>query len=528
MSTLGRAGASRQTTTASLAVVCGVLFLTFLDTTIVSVGLGAIQSNLHAGVVSLQWLVNGYALVFATLMLAFGTLGDRIGRRRVMVAGVAVFCLGSLLSALAPTVGVLTVGRVVMGVGAAASEPGTLSVIRQLYPDERRRARAIGIWAAVAGVALALGPVFGGVLIGLSGWRAIFWLNVGAALVLFVASVAVVPDSSDPTPGGFDWGGLVLGTVALGALTEAVIGGETAGYRTAWIGVLFVIGLAAGVGFVLVERSVQSPMLDLGIVSRPAVAGPLVGAFALYFGVFSIFFFTALYLDEVVGYSGYRTAAQFGPMAVAMVGGSLVAGSWVARSGPRTPLVVGCVLAACGLVATQHYISAADPFRPLAIALGVAGFGFGVAIVPVTSAVLGIVPAAHSGMAASATNTCRQLGAVFGTAVLGAIVNAHLTSDLSGRLSQLGIPSGFQAVVIGALENGTVPNGNTTPTQEQAFGPIVAHVVNAAYAAFRDGLRVALLGSAVLIVVAAVIAYITVESGEAEGLNEPYPQRSPA
>jgi EmrB/QacA subfamily drug resistance transporter len=511
MTEVGRAIVTRSTSRgAALAVVCGVLFLTFLDTTVVSVALGSIQSDLHAGVISLQWVVNGYALVFAMLMLAFGTLGDRIGRRRVMVAGVFVFACGSFVSALAPNVGTLIAGRALMGIGAAASEPGTLSVIRHLYPAAAARARAIGVWSAVCGVALACGPIVGGILVGLSGWRAIFWVNVGLGVVLLIAAVTFVPESADPVPGRFDWAGVVLGTVALGAVTEAVIGGETGGYGTWWIVALFVGGVLAAAGFVVVERSVPAPMVDLRMIGQRAVAGPLLGAFAVYFGIFSIFFFSALYLEEVVGYSGYRTAAQFSGMAVAMVVGSLVAGRWVARAGPRAPLATGCVLAALGLVLTEHYISRSNAFGPLALALGLAGLGFGMAVVPVTSAVLGIVPAARSGMAASATNTARQLGAVFGTAVLGAIVNAHLTTDLSGRLTQLGIPSGFQAIVIGALESGNVPSGGTAPAQDQAFGPIVQHVIDAAYSAFRDGLRVALLGSAVLIVAAAIVTLFTV------------------
>jgi len=500
-----------------LAAVCGVLFLTFLDTTIVSVTLGAVQASLHAGVVSLQWVVNGYALVFAGLMLAFGTLGDRIGRRKVMVGGVAVFCAGSVLSALAPSTSVLIAGRAVMGLGAAASEPGTLSVIRHLYPEARARARAIGVWSAVCGVALACGPVAGGVLVAASGWRSIFWFNVVLGVVLLAAVVLVVPESADPVPGRPDWAGFVLGTAALVALTVAVTGGESAGYATSWTVGLFVLGVAAGVGFVVVERRAPSPMLDLRMVGQPAVAGPLFGAFAVYFGVFSIFFFTALYLEEVVGDSGYRIAAQFATMSAAMVVGSLAAGRWVARAGPRDVLATGCLAAAAGLVATEHVVTTTAAFLPMAASLALAGLGFGLAVVPVTAAVVGTVPAARSGMAASATNTARELGAVFGTAVLGALVNAHLTAGLAARLRVLGIPANFQAIVISAVETGSVPSGGSgSAAQQAAYGPIVEHVVQAAYGAFRDGLRVALLGSAALVLLAGAVTVATVHGRSGE------------
>ncbi len=163
----------------ALATLCGVLFLTFLDNTIVSVGLANVQSDLHAGVTSLQWVVNGYALTFAAFMLAAGMLGDILGRKKIMLAGVGVFCAGSVFAAVAPNVGWLIAGRVIMGVGAAASEPGTLSIIRHVYPDRETRADALGVWAAVSGLALALGPVIAGALVGFSSWRAIFWFNLG-------------------------------------------------------------------------------------------------------------------------------------------------------------------------------------------------------------------------------------------------------------------------------------------------------------------------------------------------------------
>ena len=208
----------------ALVVLCGVLFLTFLDTTVVSVALGAVQADLHAGVIQLQWVINGYALVFAALMLTFGSIGDRIGRRRVMLTGIAVFAAGSLICATAPNVAFLIAGRAVMGVGAAACEPGTLSMIRHLYVRPAERARAIGVWTAVCGSALAAGPVIGGVLIGLTGgWRGIFWFNLVLGVALFGAVVRVVPESADPVDAPMDWAGFAMGTLALAALTEAIM-----------------------------------------------------------------------------------------------------------------------------------------------------------------------------------------------------------------------------------------------------------------------------------------------------------------
>src|SRR6202453_898567 len=182
----------------ALAALCTLLFLTFLDNTIVSVGLGNIQTDLKASVAELQWVIGAYALTFAAIMLACGMIGDELGRKAVMLAGAGVFCAGSVLCALAPNAQTLIAGRAIMGMGAAASEPGTLSVLRHIYTDDRARARAVGVWAAVAGLALALGPVIGGALVGAWSWRAIFWFNLVFGLAALIVAAITVPESSDP------------------------------------------------------------------------------------------------------------------------------------------------------------------------------------------------------------------------------------------------------------------------------------------------------------------------------------------
>src|ERR1035441_9324353 len=186
----------RRSRRLALITLCLVMFLTFMDMTIVSVALGSVRSNLHAGVTQLQWVVNGYGLTFAGFMLLGGTLGDRLGRKKIMLGGLLLFAAGSLLGALAPNADVLIGARVIMGVGAAASEPGTLSIIRHMFPGRASRARGVGTWAAVAGLALAFGPVIGGVLVAFGDWRGVFWFNVAAALLILVLAVKTVPESS--------------------------------------------------------------------------------------------------------------------------------------------------------------------------------------------------------------------------------------------------------------------------------------------------------------------------------------------
>ena len=417
----------------ALAAVLGVLFLTFLDTTIVSVTLGNLESDVSAGVIALQWVVDAYALVFAAFMLLGGTLGDRFGRRRIMLVGIVVFGIGSLMCALASGVALVIAGRAVMGLGAAASEPGTLSVIRQLFPERTGRARALGAWSAVSGFALAAGPVLGGLLVAAGDWRSVFWFNLAAAAVAAAGVAVFVPESRAPNPGRVDVPGVVLGAAGIGCVVYAVIAGEYQGFDTWWVITLLVIGGACLLAFGPVERRVRAPMLDLRLIAKPIISSALFAAFAVYFGIFAIFFFTALYLDIGQAYSGGRLAGMFAPMAVAIVVGGLAAGPWVGRVGSRVPTVTGCVLAAAGMLLARAELGAgADlSFGLLSLALALAGLGFGITVVPITSAVLTHVPAQRSGMAASATNTARQLGSVVGCR--GARRDRQLASDVGGR-----------------------------------------------------------------------------------------------
>src|SRR5580704_3146602 len=498
----------------ALSTLCAVLFLTFLDNTIVSVGLANVQSDLHAGVTSLQWVVNGYALTFASFMLAAGMLGDLLGRKRIMLAGVAVFCVGSVVAALASNVNWLIAGRVIMGIGAAASEPGTLSIIRHVYPDRETRADALGIWAAVSGLALALGPVIGGFLVGFSSWRAIFWFNLGFGALAFVLAAVAVPESSDRQGRRLDVLGFIFGAGFLACLSFAVIQGEESGYTAPWILTLFGLCAVSGIAFVVTERRVKSPMLDLSMFRRPPFAGSNFVAFVAYFGTFSIFFFTALYLQVVANASAYQTAVDFLPMAAGLIITSALTGPLVARIGPRWPMVIGCVLAGGGILLASAVLSPTVGFATLGWVLPIAGIGIGMLLVPVTSVPLTVVPPERSGMAASATNTSREMGAVFGVAILGAIVDAKLTGDLAARLKAIGIPPSFQSLVEHAIQTGGASSGGAVTSAEQnknaAVAQIATKVVNAAYNAFGSGLHEALLLSGCLILVGAVVAALTI------------------
>jgi EmrB/QacA subfamily drug resistance transporter len=494
-----------------LAIICTILFLTFLDNTIVSVVLSGVQTNLNAGVQALQWIVDGYMLAFAALMLTGGTLGDIFGRKKIMLGGVALFSAGSVVAMLAPSSGILTIGRVIMGIGAAASEPGTLSMIRHIYPERKSRARALGVWAAVSGVALAFGPIIGGIITGFTSWRGIFAFNLVVGLLVFIVGLKMLPESADPSGRHLDIGGLIIGTAALAVVTFAVIQGESSGYRTWWIDLLFALSLLGGGLFILWESRSRDPVLKLDFFRKPAFAGANFVALATSFGVFAIFFFTALYLAIVVGFSGYDIALAFIAMAATMMLATYITGRWVSKSGPALPMVVGCIVASIGIFAVDAVLKPSVGTVTLAWPLAIVGFGFGMTLVTATSMVLTIVPAERSGMAASTFNTFRELGGVFGVAILGTIVNGQLTSQLVQKLQALGLPHDFQSLVIYAITHG----GNLPANSHVSAGAVLSHpqlvqqVTDATYQAFGNGLDIALRLAGVIMLIAAAASALT-------------------
>ena len=506
----GEAGRRRYLSLA-LATLLFVLFLTFLDNTIVTVVLANVQSDLHASVSQLQWVVNGYALTFAGLMLSFGTMGDLLGRKKIMLGGVAVFCAGSVVAALAPTTDVLIAGRVIMGVGAAASEPGTLSMIRQLFQERKKRARALGVWAAVSSLGLALGPLIGGLLVFGWSWRAIFWFNVFFGALAFGSAAKVLPESSDPVKARFDFLGLILGVRGPRIPDLRHYRGRERGLRHLVDRWTVRSPLAAAAAFVWAELRAENPILNVRYFKRASFAGSSVIAFTVYFGTFAIFFMVALYLQVVGSATPLRLALNFVPLAVGMVSASLLTGRWVAAWGPRIPMATGCLIAGIGILLTNVMISPHADIAQIGWTMFVAGTGVGIAMVPITSAALGSVPSEHSGMAASTNNTFRELGAVVGVAVLGSIVYGQLTVNLVHKLTAIGIPKSYQSLVVSAVTTGTYQNGaHAAIAKNPAIAHIVNEVVSAAYGAFGRGLSISLEIAGGLLLISAILALLTI------------------
>jgi hypothetical protein len=315
-----------------------------------------------------------------------------------------------------------------------------------------------------------------------------------------------------------DISGVVLGAAALAAFTFAIINAETTGFAAPGVIALLCVAVLAGAAFFWRESRAAHPLLDLSYLRVPAFLTANLVAFCAYFATFAVFFFTALYLQEVAGYDGYRIALVFLPMTSLMIAASLLAGRWTSTAGPRWSIFAGCLIFGAGLLLTTVSLGPDPAYPPLAAALALTGIGIGTTVVPVTAAALTAVPARRSGMAASAANTSREIGAVTGVAILGALVNSQLQSSLVGRLRRLGIPPNFQSIVIKAIETGLVPSsGHGAGAAGAGHESLVAQVIAAAYSAFYTGLRAALILSAVLVLVAGLVDLVLLSGRRAAG-----------
>jgi DHA2 family methylenomycin A resistance protein-like MFS transporter len=408
----------------TLAVVACGLFLAVLSTTVVSVALPTIGRDLDAGPAELQWIVAAYVLVYSSLLVAGGVLGDRRGRKGAFLLGVALFGLGALLCGLAPSVGPLLAGRVVQGLGPALLVPGSLTIVRATFDDPRQRAAAIGLWSTSSGAALAVGPVLGGLVVAALGWRWVFLLDVPLSAVLIVLAAWLVPRGERATAGGgLDWLGAVLATAGVAALAFALIEGHDRGWTSPPILTAFAGGGAALVAFVAWELRRADPLVDVTLFARPAFAAAGAAAFVVFFAFVGAIVYLSAYFQQVQDLSPVAAGLAISPIGVAVAVAAVLSGRLVARVGERWPLVAGLTLsgaATLGLLRLGPDTGIGAIWWDLALA----GAGIGLCGTATTSIAMSAVGIGRAGMASAVVNALRQVGQVFGVAVLGALVYA--------------------------------------------------------------------------------------------------------
>lgn len=401
--------------------------MAMLDSTVVNIALPRMGEDLGADVAGLQWILNGYLLALASLILLGGSLGDRFGRRRVFTLGVTWFAVASLLCGIAPSVEALVAARVLQGIGGALLTPGSLAIIQASFSRDDR-GRAIGAWSALGGIATAIGPFVGGYLVDAASWRWIFLINLPFAVLVVIVANRHVPESSDPAaPRRLDVAGAVAGAVGLAGVTYALVQGGESGWSEATTLAAAAVGAAGLVAFVVVEQRGRHPMLPLDIfASRQFTSANLV-TFGLYGALGGALFLLGLQLQQVAGYSPLGAGTALLPLTLIMLVGSPRAGALATRIGPRLPMALGPIVAGAGLALMIRIGPGADYVADVLPAVVVFGFGLALTVAPLTTTVLAAADDRHAGIASGVNNAVARVAGLLAVAILP--VAAGLTGD---------------------------------------------------------------------------------------------------
>ncbi len=408
-----------------LAICCISLFIVFIDNTIVNVALPSIGRDFHTTLPGLKWIVDGYTMVLASLFMLSGSTADRIGRRRVFIAGLSLFVLGSLACSLAPSLAWLVVFRMLQAVGGSMLNPVAMSIIRNTFDDQRERAQAIGVWGAVTGIGLALGPILGGLLVQGVGWRSIFWVNIPIGLSAVVLTRLFIPESRAPRPRRLDPIGQLLVTAVLASTTYAIIEGPGRHWGSPTILGLFATAAIGLVVLIPYELHRSDALIEIHFFRSVPFSAATVIAIASFFSFGGFLFLNTLYLQDVRGLSALRAGLDTLPMAAAMAVFSSLSGRLVGRFGTRPSLVLaGIAMGAASLLLTS--LTPTTPFDRLFLAYVVFGVGFGLVNAPITNTAVSGMPASQAGVASAVASTSRQVGQTLGVGIVGSAIAAEL------------------------------------------------------------------------------------------------------
>jgi EmrB/QacA subfamily drug resistance transporter len=480
----------------TLGAMCFALFMVMLDNTVVNVSLPSIQRDLHASLSSLEWTVNAYTLTFAVLMITGGRLGDIFGRRRMFLFGVVVFGVSSAAIGFSPNDTTLVAFRAVQGIGAAFMMPGTLSIITQSFPPEQR-GMAIGTWAGVSAMALAIGPVLGGFLTESVSWRAIFFINppiaVGAVAVTLFAAHESRDETVDRT---VDFPGIAVITIGLTALVLALVEGNSWHWGSTRVVALLAIAVSSLIGFVFIERRVKAPMVNFAFFrSRTFVGANLVG-FLVSFAMLAQFFFLALYMQNILGYSPLQAGLRFLPSTLVLVVMGPLAGRLTDKVGPRPLLSLGLLLVSAAIL-LQSGITIHTGYPRLLPGFVLMGVGIGLVMSPMSTAAMNAVDRTKAGAASGTLSMSRMVGGTFGVAVMGALIATIGRTKIDQQLPH--VPAPTRAALANSLGGGGVP-GHASP-----------QIVSAVHEAFVSALGTGLAVGAVVTLCGAGLAWYLIE-----------------
>jgi EmrB/QacA subfamily drug resistance transporter len=495
----------------TLGAMCFALFMIMLDNTVVNVALPSIQQDLGASISGLEWTVSGYTLSFAVLLATGGRLGDIFGRRRIFLIGVVIFALSSATAGLAPDATSLVVSRIVQGIGAALMMPGTLSIITDVFPAHER-GKAMGTWAGVSALALAIGPVLGGFLTEHVSWRAIFYINVPVAIGAVLATLFAVRESRDTSVGrDVDYAGVAVLTAGLTALVLALVEGNSWGWGSAEIIALIAVAIVSLPLFVAVENRVKAPIVQFKLLSDRDFLGAIVVASVISFAMLGVFFFLALYMQDILGYTPLEAGIRFLPSTLMIVAIAPIAGRLSDRYGPRW-LIGGGLLIVSASLFTFSKIAVNSGYLDLLPGFMLLGIGIAMTMSPMTSAAMNAVPVQKAGVASGVLSMFRMVGGSLGVAVTGAIFQGLVSSHLDSLLTGSGISAADRSEISEQLGSGSVSGALNGLAPAQAKEAAVAGADSFVYA-----LGHAMTVSAVVALVGAVIGVTAIRAKGKKG-----------
>ncbi|ALO07880.1 Putative integral membrane protein [Streptomyces venezuelae] len=483
---------------AVLGVLMLSLLIVVLDNSILNVAVRTIAAPAPTGIGAtqseLEWSINSYTLVFAGLLFTSGLLGDRLGRKKVLLFGITVFGIGSALAAFSGSPGELIAYRAVMGFGAAFVMPATLAVLMNVF-ERDEQPKAIGIWAGSVGLAIAIGPITGGVLLEHFWWGSIFLVNVPVVLLALALMIWLVPDSRDPKPGRIDIPGVLLSVLGLVLLVYGIIrGGELASFTDLTVLAPALGGLAVLVLFVLHERRSDHPAIDMSYFKRPAFSAAVAAIALVFFALMGVTFFSAFYLQSVRGYSALESGLLILPLAIAQMVFAPRARLVVDRFGAKAVCTAGMLLVAAGLAAFALF-DASTPVWALEVVFFLQGAGMAHIMPPVTVAVMQALPREKAGSGSAINNTFRQVGGAMGVAVLGSVLSSVYRGEIEGHLG--GVPAALRDTAGESIE--------ATLAVASRLGPAGRDLVAPAYDAFLDAMHVTAVASAVIALIGAAV-----------------------
>ena len=447
-----------------LAICCMSLFIVGLDVTIVNVALPTIKTDFHAPLSGLQWIMDAYTLVLASFLMLAGSTADRLGRRRIFRTGLILFTLGSLACSLAPSLGWLVGARIVQALGGSMLNPVAMSIITNTFTDAKERARAIGVWGAVFGLSMALGPVVGGVLVSGIGWRSIFWVNVPFGIAALVLTTLFVPESKAPRARRFDPVGQVLVIVTLAGVTSAIIEGPRRGWGSGAIIGLFALAALALVSLVAYENRRREPLIDPRFFRSAPFSGATVIAVCAFMCLSGFLFLNALYLQDSRGYSAVHAGLLTLPMAAANLLCSPLSGRLVGTRGPRVPLL-GASISLIGAALIMATFTPTTSLLIVTLAYVLMGVGFGLINAPITNTAVSGMPRTQAGVAAAVASTSRQVGSSLGVAVFGSILASGSSFTHASHICwYLAVGCGVIVGVLGIITTGRAAKASAART----------------------------------------------------------------